>query len=87
MLAEFEDYVKCGRLDEGFLRTRCGSCCPRRYHGVFGIQIEGCTRCGGKLRFIASIEEPQVIAKIHSHLQRTAPQPYQCELPLGATRR
>jgi len=33
--------------------------------------------CGGKLKIIASIEEPQVIAKILSHLERTAgtPQP------------
>ncbi len=37
---EFEDYVKCGRLEEGFLRVRCEtchaehlvafSCCPQR---------------------------------------------------------
>ena len=56
----------------------------RRLKRVFGIEIEGCARCGGKLRIIASIEEPQVIAKILSHLQRTAPQQYQPELPLGA---
>ena len=23
---EFEDYLKCGRLDHGFLRVRCESC-------------------------------------------------------------
>ena len=33
---------------------------------------------------MASIEEPQVIAKILSHLERTAQQQYQPELPLGA---
>jgi Zn-finger nucleic acid-binding protein len=27
---------------------------------VFGIEIEDCARCGGKLRVIASIEEPKV---------------------------
>ncbi len=27
-----------------------------------------CTRCGGQLKIIASIEEPQLIAKILSHL-------------------
>ena len=48
----------------------------RRLKRVFGIEIEGCARCGGKLKIIASIEEPQVIAKILSHLQRTAPQQY-----------
>jgi len=44
---------------------------------VFGVEIESCAHCGGKLKIIASIEEPQVIAKILSHLERTAgtPQP------------
>jgi hypothetical protein len=51
---------------------------------VFGIEFEGCARCGGKLRIMASIEEPQVIAKTLSHLERTAQQQHQPELPLGA---
>lgn len=55
-----------------------------RFHGVFGIEIDSCARCGGKLKIIASIEEPEVIAKILSHLQRTAPDQCQTELPLGA---
>jgi hypothetical protein len=33
---------------------------------------------------IASIEEPEVIAKILAHLERTAPDQYPSELPLGA---
>jgi hypothetical protein len=32
-------------------------------------EIESCTRCGGELTIIASIEEPHVIAKILSHLE------------------
>ena len=56
----------------------------RRLKRVFRIEIEGCTRCGGALKIIASIEEPQVIAKILSHLERTAPDQYPTELPLGA---
>jgi len=56
----------------------------RRLKRVFGIEIEDCARCGGKLQVIASIEEPQVIAKILAHLERTAPQPYPTALPLGA---
>jgi hypothetical protein len=56
----------------------------RRLKRVFGIEIESCSRCGGKLAIIASIEEPQVIAKILAHLQQTAPEQYQNELPLGA---
>ena len=51
---------------------------------VFGVQIESCARCGGQLKIIASIEEPQLIAKILSHLERVAPEQYQSELPLGA---
>jgi hypothetical protein len=48
------------------------------------VQIERCTRCGGQLKIIASIEEPQLIAKILSHLERAAAQQSQSELPLGA---
>ncbi len=44
----------------------------RRLKRVFGIEIEGCARCGGKLAILASIEEPEVIAKILSHLERSA---------------
>ena len=51
---------------------------------LFGIDIEACARCGGKLKVIASIEEPQVIAKILAHLGRMAPEPHQAELPPGA---
>jgi hypothetical protein len=55
----------------------------RRLKRVFGVEIESCTRCGGQLKIIASIEEPQLIAKILSHLE-PAPEQYQSELPLGA---
>ena len=56
----------------------------RRLKRVFGIEIERCARCAGRLRVIASIEEPEVIAKILAHLEKTAPDQYQAELPLGA---
>ena len=56
----------------------------KRLKRVFGVEIEACARCGGKLRVIVSIEEPQVIAKILAHLERTAPEQRQSELPLGA---
>jgi len=45
-----------------------------RFHSVFDIEIEGCMRCGGKLKIIASIKDPQVISRTLSHLQRTAPE-------------
>jgi len=56
----------------------------RRLKRVFGVDIEACARCGGKLQVIASIEEPEVIAKILGHLERMVPQQHQAELPLGA---
>ncbi len=36
----------------------------RRLKRVFGVEIEDCARCGGKLAILASIEEPEVIARI-----------------------
>lgn len=56
----------------------------QRLKRVFGIQINQCARCGGKLKVIASIEEPEVIAKILAHLEKTAPDHHQSERPLGA---
>ena len=56
----------------------------RRLKRVFGIEIEACARCGGKLRIIASIEAPEVIAKILAHLERVAPEQYSAEWLLGA---
>jgi hypothetical protein len=51
---------------------------------MFGIEINTCTRCGGQLKLIARIEEPEVIARILAHLQKSVPDPRQAELPLGA---
>lgn len=42
----------------------------RRLQRVFGVELEGCARCGGKLRIIASNEEPEVIAHIMAQLER-----------------
>ncbi len=56
----------------------------RRLRRVFGVEIEACARCGGKLKILARIEGPGVIAKILAHLQRTAPDQVQSGLPLGA---
>ena len=40
----------------------------RRLKRVFAIDIEVCRRCGGKLKVIASIEDPPVIERILEHL-------------------
>jgi hypothetical protein len=44
----------------------------QRLKRVFAIEIETCQRCGGRLRVIASIEAPPVIARILEHLGRDA---------------
>ena len=56
----------------------------RRLKREFGVEIERCTGCGGQLKSIASIEEPQLIAEILSHLERAAAEHPQSELPLVA---
>jgi len=49
----------------------------QRLKRVFAIDIEKCEKCGGPVRIIASIEDPDVIQKILNHLgldQREDPQ-------------
>ena len=41
----------------------------QRLKRVFAIDIESCPKCGGKLRVIACIEEPELIRKILRHVQ------------------
>ena len=43
----------------------------QRLKRVFAIDIETCRQCGGKLRVIASIEDPPVIERILEHLGHT----------------
>jgi hypothetical protein len=45
----------------------------RRLKRVFGVEIERCARCDGRLAIIASIEEPAVIARMLAHVERTWP--------------
>jgi hypothetical protein len=40
----------------------------QRLKRVFAIDIEKCDKCGGPVRIIASIEDPEVIEKILVHL-------------------
>ncbi len=105
VVREFEEYVKCGRLEHGFLRVQCESChhekllafsCKRRgfcpscgarrvglwaESGEESSDLTGCAierasdegkRTGqqarGKVKLIASIEDPEVIEKILKHL-------------------
>jgi len=53
---------------------------------VFGIDIATCRACGGAVRFIACIEDPEVIEKILIHLdakaaERGAPRRPPCRAP------
>jgi hypothetical protein len=40
----------------------------QRLKRVFGIESESCEHCGGAVKIIASIEDPQVIGSILEHL-------------------
>ena len=44
----------------------------RRLKPMFGIDIETCERCGGKVKVMASIAAPAVSAPILKHLQQKA---------------
>jgi hypothetical protein len=43
----------------------------QRLKRVFSIDIETCRQCGGNLRVIVSIEQPDVIERILEHLRDT----------------
>ena len=47
----------------------------QRLKRVFRIDIESCERCGGKVKIIASLSDPAVIAKILAHLGERAAAP------------
>ena len=45
---EFEEYLKCGRLEHGFLRVRCEECCHERLV-AFSCKRRGfCPSCGAR---------------------------------------
>jgi hypothetical protein len=44
----------------------------QRLKPVFGIEIEACARCRSRLKIVASIEEPGVIARILAHRDRSS---------------
>jgi ribosomal protein S27E len=45
---EFEDYLKCGRLENGFLRVRCESC-HVKHLVAFSCKRRGfCLSCGAR---------------------------------------
>lgn len=42
----------------------------QRLKRVFGIDIETCLRCGGAVRILASVEEPDAIGRILEHFDQ-----------------
>ena len=42
----------------------------QRLKRVFNLEIETCKDCGGHVKIIACIEDPVVVDKILSHLER-----------------
>jgi ribosomal protein S27E len=72
---EFAAYLKCGRFEHGFLRVRCEDCRAEKLV-AFSCKRRGfCPSCGGRLKVLASIDDPEVIARIlahgHPRVQRT----------------
>ena len=54
----------------------------QRLKRVFAIAIDTCPKCGGKLRVIACIEDPDVIDTILGHIRgREAAEPSQPRAP------
>jgi len=57
----------------------------QRIKRVFGIDIETCPACGGAMRIIACIEDPDVFEKILADLDLKVGRSYPADVVLGAT--
>jgi hypothetical protein len=53
----------------------------KRLKRVFDIDIGTCEKCGGEVKIIASIEDPAVIRKILTHLDKKAATDAMARLP------
>jgi len=68
--------------DEPTAAERCASMSwARRLKRVFGIDIETCPACGGAVKVIACIEDPEIIEKILTHLDEQRPDSPGTQLP------
>ncbi len=59
---------ECRREEGGGPSPHVSMGWAKRLKRVFGIEIERCDRCGGTVKIIASIEDPEVIAAILEHV-------------------
>jgi hypothetical protein len=67
-----EKYHSVHGADQTPAEKRASMTWAQRLKRVFNIDIETCSKCGGDVRIIASIEDPAVIQKILAHLDSTA---------------
>ena len=56
----------------------------QRLKRVFKIDIETCEQCGGAVKVIACIEEPEVVKRILDHLQNRSESPQPASHPVRA---
>ena len=63
----------------------------QRLKRVLGIDIQTCAACGGAVRIIACIEDPEVIEKILAHLDKKTTEspgwPPPCRAPTSLSQR
>ena len=59
-----------GEGDQSPAEKRASMTWAKRLKRVFNIEIETCSECGGDVRIIASIEDPEVIHKILACLEK-----------------
>ncbi|MGB7476144.1 MAG: hypothetical protein WBM26_08020 [Polyangiales bacterium] len=64
---------RLGREPERALVVVCSHYLPERLKRVFDIDISVCPLCGGRVRVIADVTEPDVIQTILAHLKQRAP--------------
>jgi hypothetical protein len=56
----------------------------QRLKRVFATDIQCCRRCGGRLKVIASIEEPALIERMLAHLKQQTPPAQPSHVPFAA---
>ncbi len=60
--------------DQSPAEKRVSMTWAKRLKRVFNIDIETCSECGGEIRIIAGIEDPEVICKMLAHLDKKVTQ-------------
>ncbi len=63
---QYTNQTPTGALAEQKKKTRISW--ARLLKRIFGIDIETCNLCGGKVKIISAIEDPKVIKKILDHV-------------------